>query len=91
MRNNNQRAYFASAAVAAMALESDAPDTDVASGIVALLCNLRHLCDAEDLAFGDLDKEAYLSYIEELHKHRGADCDYASGAVPEAPSGAILR
>ena len=91
MRTNNQRAVLAYGAVEAMFLVADDGDDDIASKIVALLCNLRHLCDAEDLAFGDLDKEAYLSYIEELHKHRGADCDYASGAVPDAPSGAILR
>lgn len=78
---NNERASWANTAVSAMAVETmdDPQSEDQATLISDLLCNLRHLCDAEGLSFGDLDRGAHRTYLEEIGEQPLADVTYAEG------------
>jgi hypothetical protein len=82
---NNDRALWANTAVSAMALETmydpDAEDQETLIG--DLLCNLRHLCDAEGLNFDAINAGAGRCYSEEISEQDKADCDYADGESDE--------
>lgn len=39
-------------------------------GIADLLTDIRHVCDALNLDFADLDSRAYTHYVEERHSQR---------------------
>lgn len=51
--------------IAKRALVKAYEDVEMPDGIVDLLTDLRHLCDAVGLCYGDLDRIAYGHYTEE--------------------------
>lgn len=79
--SNNDRASWANTAVQAHGLETmDSPeDEDISTLIGDLLCNLRHLCDAEGLDFGAVDKGSHRCYMEEIGEQPVANANYAGG------------
>ena len=78
---NNDRALMALEAVETMAAETASRGEEVATKIGDLLCNLRHLCDAEGLCFADVDRVAYRIYSIEIYEQRCADAGYAGDRI----------
>jgi len=44
----------------------------ISDAITDLLCNLQHLSEARDLAFSEMNKNAYLQFARERQEH-GSD------------------
>lgn len=65
MMTNAGRARVAGEAMEAFrrALGMDGESLETVVG--DFLCNLRHLCDRERLAFHEIDRRAYAQYVEE--------------------------
>jgi hypothetical protein len=61
-----------------MAVETGSIHEDQETLVRDLLCNLRHLCDAEGICFGDIDKGAHAVYLEEISEQPVANEEYAA-------------
>lgn len=86
---NNARAREANTALQAFILDTQ-DDVDVGpttddiessreeTGLLYLLADIRHLCDAQGWDFAALDKRAYSVYTEDKNGNPIADVDFAA-------------
>jgi hypothetical protein len=75
---NNDRARWANDALETMAIETGSQQEFIEEKVSDLLCNLRHLCDAEGLNFNKVDARARINHAEERRLQRRADVHYAT-------------
>ena len=66
----SERAELARTAVRARSIETGAEDEDIRTQLVDLLADLMHLCDAESLCLGDIERIARSHYLAELSEER---------------------